>query len=139
MGSSSEKIVRVGVGALIVRDGKILLGQRLSKNGVGSWQIPGGHLEFGEDFVDCAKREAEEECGLKDFVSQGVISVSNDIVYDVHFVTIGILLESKEGEPYAAEPEKSANWQWFEPTSLPQTLFEPSKRVILHWLQNKIV
>ncbi len=48
---------QVGVGVLILRDGKVLLGRRKGSHGAGCWSAPGGHLEFGEAVEDapCAK------------------------------------------------------------------------------------
>ncbi|WP_134596929.1 NUDIX domain-containing protein, partial [Pseudomonas aeruginosa] len=38
---------QVGVGVLILRDGKVLLGRRKGSHGAGCWSAPGGHLELG--------------------------------------------------------------------------------------------
>src|SRR6516225_11635838 len=57
-------IVRVGVGVIILNDGKILLGTRKNAHGSGTWSPPGGHLEFGETPQECAHREVFEETGL---------------------------------------------------------------------------
>lgn len=129
---------KVGVGVIIVRDGKILIGERLSSHGANTFSMPGGHLEFGESFEDCAKREATEECGLKDFVFKGLISVCNDVAYDKHYVTVSLLLESVSGEPYNAEPEKFKNWQWYDPKNLPDNLFISSEKAIKNWLNKTI-
>src|SRR5579864_1389729 len=51
----------VGVGVLVWRDGSVLLGLRRGAHGAGTWSPPGGHLEFGEEPVDCLQREALEE------------------------------------------------------------------------------
>ncbi|MBU2220688.1 NUDIX domain-containing protein, partial [Patescibacteria group bacterium] len=88
---------KVGIGVLIIRDGKILLGKRIASHGADTYQIPGGHLEFGETFEETAKREAYEEVGLTDLKVIGLVSVVNDRVYDKHFVSIGMLTESAEG------------------------------------------
>lgn len=127
---------KVGIGVLIIREGKILLGERLSSHGAGSWQIPGGHLEHGDTFEDTARREVEEETGLTDISEPEFVCVINDRVYEKHFVTIGMQVAWQSGEPYAAEPEKSRNWQWFSPEELPETIFLPSKGVIEHWLRS---
>ena len=57
---------KVGIGVLIVKDGKILLGERIGAHGSGLFALPGGHLEFGETFEETARREVEEETGLTD-------------------------------------------------------------------------
>ena len=129
---------KVGIGVIVLREGKILLGERLASHGAGTWAIPGGHLEFGETFEETAKREVEEETGLTDIEIVGLVSISNDRVYEKHFVSIGMLAHWKSGEPFAAEPEKCANWQWFAPDELPENIFIPSKRVIDNYLAGKI-
>ena len=129
---------KVGIGVLIEKEGCILLGRRLASHGAGTWQIPGGHLEFGDTFEDTALREAEEETGLTDLEVVGLVSVRNDRVYDKHFVSIGFHLRWRSGEPFAAEPEKSADWQWFATNALPEEIFLPSKRVIESWLAGTI-
>jgi ADP-ribose pyrophosphatase YjhB (NUDIX family) len=95
-------------------------------------------MEGGESFEETAQREVEEETGLTDVEVKGLVSVSNDRVYDKHFVSIGILVEWKSGEPYPAEPEKSQNWTWFETDELPEHIFLPSKRVLQNWLAGTI-
>jgi 8-oxo-dGTP diphosphatase len=52
---------KVGVAVIVVKDTRILLGKRVNSHGSGTWQFPGGHLEFGEPIEDCAKRELFEE------------------------------------------------------------------------------
>lgn len=129
---------KVGVGVIVLKEGKILLGERLSSHGAGTWAIPGGHLEFGETFEECARREVEEETGLTDIEIKKLICVKNDRVYDKHFVTLGILAELKSGEPMVMEPGKAENWTWFDPGELPSKMFLPSKHVIESWLTDKI-
>ncbi|MFQ5999265.1 MAG: NUDIX hydrolase [Candidatus Bathyarchaeia archaeon] len=54
----------VGVGAVIVHNGKLVLVKRGVEPGKGKWSIPGGAVELGETVRDTAIREAKEECGL---------------------------------------------------------------------------
>ncbi len=129
---------KVGVGIIVIRDGKILLGERLAGHGASTYQIPGGHLEFGESFEEAAKREVEEEAGLADIEIRGVVSLGNDIAYGMHYVSIGLLAESRAGEPYDAEPGKSKNWQWYDLDRLPSPIFPHSKNVIDNWRAGKI-
>ena len=54
----------MGVGAVIVQDGKLVLIRRGVEPDKGKWSIPGGGVELGETVGDAAVREAKEECGL---------------------------------------------------------------------------
>ena len=49
--------VRVGVGVLILNGNKVLLGRRIASHNKDTWQSTGGHLDFGESFENCARRE----------------------------------------------------------------------------------
>ncbi len=129
---------KVGIGTLIFRGDKILLGRRLSSHGAGTWQIPGGHLEFGESFEECAVREGLEETGLTDLRAIDIVSVSNDIAYDKHYITVGVLVESKHGEPTSPETEHSSEWHWHDPNDLPKPMFAHSERTVKNWLSNQI-
>ncbi|MBI3627839.1 MAG: NUDIX domain-containing protein [Candidatus Sungbacteria bacterium] len=129
---------KVGIGIIVKRGNKILLGERLSNHGAGTFEIPGGHLEFGETFEEAAKREVLEETGLQDITLCGVVSIGNDILYDKHYVSIGLLAECHSGESYDAEPEHSRNWRWYALDKLPVPVFPHSQRVIDNWLSGKI-
>ena len=52
------------VGAIILKDDKILLVKRGAEPGIGKWSIPGGSMEFGETMEEAVKREVKEETGL---------------------------------------------------------------------------
>lgn len=128
----------IGIGIVVTRNDKILLGSRLAGHGAGMYQIPGGHLEFGETFEETAIREVLEEAGLPNIIVKGVVSVSNDRQFNKHYVSIGILAESFDGEPYNAEPDKSENWGWHDPHNLPQPMFPHSAKVIENWLARSV-
>src|ERR1700743_2300605 len=55
----------LGVGALIMRRGSILLGERGREPLKGYWSLPGGLVETGERLEDALKREVFEETGLR--------------------------------------------------------------------------
>lgn len=55
---------KVGIGVIVRKEGKVLLGKRKNSHGAGSWAFPGGHLEYGESWEECARREVKEETGI---------------------------------------------------------------------------
>ena len=55
---------RVGVGAIVLHEGRVLLVRRGRAPAMGLWSVPGGLVELGETTVDAARREVEEESGL---------------------------------------------------------------------------
>ncbi|MEK7079767.1 MAG: NUDIX domain-containing protein [Patescibacteria group bacterium] len=118
-----EHRTKVGIGVLIFKDGKVLLGKRLSKHATGVYAGPGGHLEYMESFAQCAKRETLEETGIE-IENLRFICVTNLKEYaPKHYVDIGILADWKSGEPQLLEPDKCAGWDWYDLNALPQPLF----------------
>jgi 8-oxo-dGTP diphosphatase len=119
-------VPRIGVGVLVVREARVLLGQRLGAHGAGHWAAPGGHLEFGESIEACARREVLEEAGLP-IDSLRIGPVTNDVFQAEgrHYLTVLVLATAGEGEPRVMEPHKCAGWRWFRWDDLPQPLFAP--------------
>ncbi|MGV8923151.1 MAG: nucleotide triphosphate diphosphatase NUDT15 [Thermomonas sp.] len=116
----------VGVGAIVLRNGLVLLGQRLGSHGAGTWALPGGHLEFGESVEECAFREVQEETGLE---IQNLLpaAYTSDVFAsdDKHYVTLFVVAINNLGDPTTREPEKCSGWQWFRWSELPRPLFQP--------------
>lgn len=118
--------VQVGVGVLIFRAGRVLLGRRRGSHGAGQWSAPGGHLEFGESIEACAARETAEETGLAlTDLSLGPFTSDVFEAEGKHYVTAFVLASAPEGEPRTMEPEKCDGWDWFDWNDLPQPLFAP--------------
>lgn len=121
-----NKEVRVGVAAVVLREGRILLGERFGSHGAHTWATPGGHLEMGESIEECARRETLEETGL---VVEGFkkLSFTNDIFEKEgkHYVTLFVIATYSSGEPQVTEPNKCKQWKWFELDQLPEPLFLP--------------
>lgn len=132
-----KKKVGVGFGVMILKEGKILLGQRhvdpdkadSELHGEGTWTMPGGKLEFGESFEDGAGREVEEETGMK-LKKAKIICVNNDKNEYAHFVTIGLFSNKFSGKPKVMEPDEIVEWKWFSLNNLPKNLFFPSAKII---------
>jgi len=117
-----EKQFKIGVNCFLVKDNKILLGKRLCKAGYGEWGLPGGHLEYGEDFIVGAKRELYEETGVKALEIE-FNQLINDLQENGHFIHINFLVTKWEGEIETKEPEKCAGWEWFDLDNLPTPIF----------------
>ena len=132
-----EERPKVGVAVLIEKDGKILMGKRKSSHGEGTWCLPGGHVEFGEKLIDAAIRETKEESGLK--VSDlELISVTDDIMYGKHYVTIAFKASVINGEPALRQIEKFLELRWFDINDLPDPLFIAAKNVLNNYLSKKV-
>ncbi|MFM2607844.1 NUDIX hydrolase [Vibrio chagasii] len=118
--------VRVGVAAVIFREGRILLGERIGSHGANTWATLGGHLEIGESIEECAQRETLEETGLE-VGSFKKLGFTNDIFEKEgkHYVTLYVVATSSSGEPQIMEPHQCKQWQWFDLDELPEPLFLP--------------
>ncbi len=133
----SEKQPKVGVGVFVMKDGRFLMGRRKNAHGDGDWCPPGGRLEFGESWQECAAREVLEETGVS-IKNIGFIAVTNDIFAkeDKHFVTICMRSDWETGEPSILEPEKFVEIGWFTLDTIPSPLFLPIANLDKEVLRN---
>lgn len=123
--------VQVGVGVIVCRAGRVLLGLRTGSHGAGTWAFTGGHLEFGESPEACAARETFEETGLHITTTRRVAFSSNVFPTDGrHYVTLFIRAECETGEPSIFEPNKCIRWGWFDWSELPRPLFPPAASLV---------
>ena len=105
----------VGVGAIIIEAGRVVLVKRGHPPLAGEWSIPGGVLEVGETLRQAAVREAMEETGLT--VEAGdLLGVFDRVLPDAtgrtkyHYVLIDFLCRRIAGEPHAAGDALEARW-----------------------------
>lgn len=126
MSHDETKRPKVGVAALIYRDGKILMNKRHGSHGAGTWSVPGGHLEFEESWEECARREIMEEVGVE-VRNVRFLAATNDIFKeeDKHYITIWITCDLVGPEPEIKEPHKILAIEWRSLNNLPSPLFEP--------------
>lgn len=113
---------KVGLGIMIFKDSKVLLGKRKNAHGAGEYAWPGGHLEFGESFEECARREIKEETGIE-ISNIRFLRLMNFKMYSKHYVDIGLMADWKSGEPKVLEPDKCEGWGWYDLENLPKPLF----------------
>jgi len=116
----------IGVGVIVRRNNKLLLGKRKGAHGAGTWGLPGGHLDPGEDVDACAIRETLEETGMRvESICQS--GFTNTLFNETNRQYITLFVEAKtfRGDPVVCEPDKCERWDWFDLQNLPQPLFPP--------------
>lgn len=133
--------IKVGIGVMILRENKILLGHRIGKDtgGIyepGSWCLPGGKQEYGETFFEGAAREVEEETSLR-ISRMELFGAADDIASDRHFVTLWVLAHSCAGTARVTEPDKQDEWRWFDIDALPDRIYGPSQKFIHAFLHRR--
>ena len=105
----------VGVGAVIVENGRAVLIKRGKAPLLGEWSIPGGMLELGETLRQGAEREALEETGLVVQATE-LLGVFDRVVPDdqgkivYHYVLVDFLCERVSGELKAGADAADARW-----------------------------
>jgi ADP-ribose pyrophosphatase YjhB (NUDIX family) len=87
----------IGVGALVVKDGKVLLVRRLQEPGKGYWTNPGGYIEQLESIKETVCREVLEETGIHAAV-KSVVAL-RDQPRTIHNVYIAFAMDYLGGEP----------------------------------------
>eukprot|EP00761_Pharyngomonas_kirbyi_P007276 gb/GECH01007286.1/.p1 GENE.gb/GECH01007286.1/~~gb/GECH01007286.1/.p1 ORF type:complete len:156 (+),score=20.19 gb/GECH01007286.1/:1-468(+) len=106
--------VAVGVAVFVVKDNQyILIGKRKGSHGSGTWQLPGGHLEYGEEWATCGMREVKEETNL-DVEQLDFVTATNDIFTheNKHYVTLFMKTSSFSSQVMVLEPHKCDAWEW---------------------------
>jgi ADP-ribose pyrophosphatase YjhB (NUDIX family) len=95
---AEDKAWDVGVSAVVVRDGRVLLVRYAYGNRTGLWTLPGGYAHH-EETLDCAAvRELEEEAGLRGEPC-GIVSVRTRVTEEGGAVFVGFRIRCDEGKP----------------------------------------
>ncbi|MDP3726489.1 MAG: NUDIX domain-containing protein [bacterium] len=115
---------KVGVGVMILKDGKVLMHKRKGAHGGGEYAWPGGHLEYMESFEECVRREVREEAGIE-IKNIRFLRILNLKAYaPKHYVDVGFTAEWASGEPQTLEPEKNEGWDWYDIDKIPEPHFK---------------
>jgi ADP-ribose pyrophosphatase YjhB (NUDIX family) len=125
---------RVAVGAVVLRDGRILLIKRKYPPSPNLWSIPGGHIEAGEPVLTALFRELEEETSLKASKASLLaiteyIRLRRDYSVKYHYVILDYLITDAEGEPVANEESLGIGFFKFE-DALKLELTDTTKELI---------
>jgi ADP-ribose pyrophosphatase len=106
---------RIGVGAVVIREGRVLLVRRGVAPSCGLWAVPGGSLELGESLREGAEREILEETGItiraKEPVYIGDL-VERDTEGRVrfHYVVVDYAADYLGGEVNGSDDALEARW-----------------------------
>lgn len=124
----------VGLGAIVWKDGKVLMIQRGNPPRAGIWSLPGGAQDLGETVADGIRREIAEETGVE-IELLGLVEVIDSIQRDAegrilyHYTIIDYVARWTGGEAVAGDD--AAAVAWFDPAELHRLdLWDETIRVI---------
>ncbi|KAL8198118.1 hypothetical protein R6Q57_030166 [Mikania cordata] len=125
--------LETGVSVFILKENKILFRCRRSLFiGANTYGLPGGHLESGESYVECAAREVKEETGL-DIKNIKFLTTINNIPYGSIHLDVTYMcayLSDPNQTPQNIEPDKCEGWEWFDLNNLPEPMFGPLREML---------
>ena len=106
---------RVGVGALVVKDNRVLMIKRGKSPSKGMWSIPGGRVELGETLQEAAEREVLEETGITVIAGKPVyvfdmVSRDENDGIKYHYVIVDVSAKYVKGNVTAADDADDARW-----------------------------
>jgi 8-oxo-dGTP diphosphatase len=130
----------IRVGAVVEREGALLLVGHEKPDREPYWVLPGGRLEPGETIPECAERELLEETGLEGKFA-GVLYVSEFIIEGRHTVDVTARVEAADGEarlgsdPEVEEGSESTlrELRWVETGELEEIELLPA------WIKNRLL
>jgi len=131
-----ENPVPASTAVLIDEEGRILLVRRNREPGAGQWALPGGFVENGESPVDAAKRELEEETGLR-ASHPGLIDViyQESAFYGTCLLIIGYSFDRFDGEIQPGDDASDA--RFFPAGDLPPLAFESHGDLVMKALRKR--
>lgn len=115
-----QKEPRIGVGAAIIKDNKILLIRRVKAPEADHWALPGGKVDLFETCEHAVTREAKEEINVE--IQNPFLLTLMDMWDEEkthHWVAPIYLVTEFIGEPAIQEPHKHSGLDWFAIDDLP--------------------
>jgi 8-oxo-dGTP diphosphatase len=117
----------LGVSAIVIREGRVLLGRRRGAHGAGTWSFAGGKVDPGEHPSDTVRRELLEETGLRASTVLPLAWTSDVFAEEgLHYVTLPHRVVADDGDPRVCEPDKVERWLWAPWDDPPRPIFAPA-------------
>lgn len=124
----------IGLGAIVWKDGRVLMVQRGRPPRAGIWSLPGGAQDLGESVADGVRREIAEETGVQ-IELLGLVEVIDSIQRDAdgriryHYTIVDYVARWVSGEAVAGDD--AAAVAWVDPADLHRLdLWDETIRVI---------
>ncbi|MBB3911732.1 NUDIX hydrolase [Sphingomonas desiccabilis] len=128
---------RVGCGAAIIVDDRILLVRRKRPPEIGHWGLPGGKIDLFETAAAATEREVMEETGIAITADRLLCFVDHiDRAAGTHWTAPVFLVHAFTGSPVNREPEKHDEVAWFALDALPDQLTISTRIAVAAWRQH---
>lgn len=124
---------------IVIPDGdSVLLGKRTSRSfAPGKWCLPGGFVEFDEDFLSAAIREVREETGLQVAIRSILSVVSNFLAAELHTLVVVLLAEVVGGKLAAGDDIEELQWAPLR-GPFPDLAFEADRHIIERYARTRL-
>lgn len=129
--------VNCAVGAVVIKDNKVLLVKRGRDPYKGTWMFPAGFIDFGEHPEETLKRELKEETGLEatDIHLIDILQNEDDPRAPGHF-GIFYKVTVKDGD-LQTDKEENQDIAWFELDKLPVIGWKSHNKIIQQYLKKE--
>jgi ADP-ribose pyrophosphatase YjhB (NUDIX family) len=128
-----------GTVVLLEQDERLLLGRRAAGYGAGMWGLPGGFVEYPEDFLSGARREVLEETGLRVRIDAIVNVTSNLLRPELHTLAVVLLAHPTPDAGSPAPGDDLDRLAWFgRDDPLPPLAFEADAHIIAVWRRREL-
>lgn len=128
--------MKVVVGGIVEKDGKVLLVQEAKERCYGKWNIPAGGLKINESLAEGAIREIKEETGC-DVEITGLLSLVNDVAENRVFIAV-VFATKLINENIQYNKNEILDAKWFDIDDVINNMDEKLRNVhfVKHGLQN---
>lgn len=123
-GRTHHRDPKVGVGVVVVQDGRLLLVRRGVEPGKGRWALPAGYVDAGEDPREAAARETHEETGLQVAVGAVVDVYPSTVTGGHRGASFFLAFEAQVVGGTLAASDDAVDAGFFGADALPELAFE---------------